>query len=144
MTRGYGDGNGYGTCVIGALVARASRAQAKWAGLPVPADEHIALLMRASLTRSWSELTGGSGGTTSTVGDASAYDTAVNSFNGSGVGLLNGMGLTTKADAIGHPSIQALAAEDANLDRCQVEPTRVFGGVVKLHAVQELVGRLLT
>jgi hypothetical protein len=44
----------------------------------------------------------------------------------------------------GNPPIQALAAEDADLDLCHVQPTRVFGRVVKLHPAQEFCGRALT
>ena len=44
----------------------------------------------------------------------------------------------------GNPPIQALAAEDADLNFRHVQPTRVLGHVVKLHPAQELCGRALT
>lgn len=44
----------------------------------------------------------------------------------------------------GNPPIQALAAEDADLNFRQVQPTRVLGHVVKLQPAQELCGRALT
>ena len=46
--------------------------------------------------------------------------------------------------AIGDASIQALAAQDTNLDLRHIEPARVFWCVVKLYAAQEFVGRALT
>ena len=43
----------------------------------------------------------------------------------------------------GDAAIQALAAEDADLDFRHVQPARVLGRVVKAHATQQLVGRAL-
>ena len=43
--------------------------------------------------------------------------------------------------AVGPATIQALAAEDADFDLRHVQPARVLGCVVKLHAPQQLGGR---
>ena len=40
-------------------------------------------------------------------------------------------------------TIQALAAEDANLDLCHVEPTRMPGRVVEAHSAQQRASRTL-
>ena len=40
-------------------------------------------------------------------------------------------------------AIQALAAEDADLDLCHVEPTRMLGCVVEAHSAQQRAGRTL-
>ena len=56
-------------------------------------------------------------------------------------GLLPGINFGLQKFSIGNAPIQALAAENADLDLSHVQPTRVLRGVVKLHATQELGSR---
>ena len=52
--------------------------------------------------------------------------------------LLPSIDLPAQYLLAGHASIQTLTAEDADLDLCHVQPTRVLGRVVELHPSQEL------
>src|SRR4249920_3379575 len=45
---------------------------------------------------------------------------------------------------VGHPLVQALSGEDADLDFSHVQPTGVFGCVVKLHTAKQLARSLGT
>jgi hypothetical protein len=46
--------------------------------------------------------------------------------------------LTLQFKWVGNAPVQALAAQDANLDLCHIQPTRMFGRAVKAHAAQQL------
>src|SRR5665811_541879 len=56
-------------------------------------------------------------------------------------GLLPRIDFGFQKFSIGNAPIQALAAENSNLDLSHVQPARVLWCVVKLHATQELRGR---
>ena len=61
-------------------------------------------------------------------------------FDGSLLGvarLLPSIDFSAQYLLAGHASIQALTAEDADLDLGHVQPTRVLGRVVELHPAQE-------
>jgi hypothetical protein len=63
-------------------------------------------------------------------------------FNGASLDISRfppGIDFGFQGIAVGYSSVQALAVEDANLDLCHVEPARVLGCVVKLHATQKLL-----
>jgi len=55
--------------------------------------------------------------------------------------LLPGIDLGSQQAAVGDSPIQALTTEDADLDLRHVQPTRVLGCVVELHATQEPCSR---
>ena len=59
----------------------------------------------------------------------------------SGVGFIaashQGCQFAGEGSPIGYPPIETLATEHAQLDFCHVKPTAMFGGVVKLQALQD-------
>ena len=55
--------------------------------------------------------------------------------------LLPSINLGSQQVAVGDSPVQALTTQDADLDLRHVQPTRVLGCVVELHATQEPCGR---
>lgn len=54
--------------------------------------------------------------------------------------LLPGINFGLQKFSIGNASIQALAGEDANFDLGHIQPARMLGCVMELHAAQEFLG----
>ena len=54
--------------------------------------------------------------------------------------LLPGINFGLQKFATGNASIQALAGEDANFDLGHIQPARMLGCVMELHAAQEFLG----